>query len=75
VFVENNLANFKERHLRFSAGQVGNKSIFNVVGFDMIQYYDQLTKGGHFSMAFTLEENTYNGMTTLQLRIKDLIFE
>jgi hypothetical protein len=26
-------------------------------------------------MAFTLEENTYNGMTTLQLRIKDLIFE
>ena len=75
VFVENNLANFKERHLRFSAGQEGNKSIFNVVGFDMIQYYDQLTNGGHFSMAFTLEENTYNGTTTLQLRIKDLIFE
>jgi single-stranded-DNA-specific exonuclease len=75
VFVENNLANFKERHLRFSAGQVGNKSIFNVVGFDMIQYYDQLTKGGHFSMAFTLEENTYNNTTTLQLRIKDLSFE
>ena len=75
VFVENNLANFKERHLRFSAGQVGNKSIFNVVGFDMIQYYDQLKRGGLFSMAFTLEENTYNGTTTLQLRIKDLIFE
>jgi single-stranded-DNA-specific exonuclease len=75
VFVEDNLANFKERHLRFSAGQEGNKSIFNAVGFDMIQYYDRLTKGGHFSMAFTLEENTYNGTTTLQLRIKDLIFE
>ena len=75
VFVESNLANFKERHLRFAAGQEGNKSIYNVVGFDMIQYYDQLTKGGHFSMAFTLEENTYNGTTTLQLRIKDLIFE
>ncbi len=75
VFVEGNLANFKERHLRFAAGQEGNKSIFNVVGFDMIQYYDQLTNGGHFSMAFTLEENTYNGTTTLQLRIKDLIFE
>jgi single-stranded-DNA-specific exonuclease len=75
VFVEGNLANFKERHLRFAAGQEGNKSIFNTVGFDMIQYYDRLTKGGHFSMAFTLEENTYNGTTTLQLRIKDLIFE
>ncbi len=31
VFVESNLANFKERHLRFAAGQEGNKSIFNVV--------------------------------------------
>lgn len=75
VFVEGNLANFKERHLRFAAGQEGNKSIFNVVGFDMIQFYDQLTRGGFFNMAFTLEENTYNGTTTLQLRIKDLIFE
>ncbi len=75
VFVESNLTNFKERHLRFSAGQEGNKSIFNAVGFDMIQYYDQLTKGGLFSMAFTLEENTFNGTTTLQLRIKDIIFE
>jgi single-stranded-DNA-specific exonuclease len=75
VFVEGNLANFKERHLRFSAAQKGNKSIFNVVGFDMIQFYDQLTRGGFFNMAFTLEENTYNGTTTLQLRIKDLIFE
>ncbi len=75
VFVESNLANFKERHLRFAAGQEGNKSIFNVVGFDMIQFYDQLTRGGFFNMAFTLEENTYNGTTTLQLRIKDLIFE
>ena len=75
VFVESNLANFKERHLRFAAGQEGNKSIYNVVGFDMIQFYDQLTRGGFFNMAFTLEENTYNGTTTLQLRIKDLIFE
>ncbi|MCA4895316.1 MAG: single-stranded-DNA-specific exonuclease RecJ [Cytophagales bacterium] len=75
VFVEGNLANFKERHLRFAAGQEGNKSIFNVVGFDMIQFYDQLTRGGFFNMAFTLEENTYNGTTTLQIRIKDLIFE
>jgi single-stranded-DNA-specific exonuclease len=75
VFVEGNLANFKERHLRFAAGQEGNKSIFNVVGFDMIQFYDQLTRGGFFNMAFTLEENTYNNTTTLQLRIKDLIFE
>jgi single-stranded-DNA-specific exonuclease len=75
VFVESNLANFKERHLRFAAGQEGNKSIYNVVGFDMIPFYDQLTRGGFFNMAFTLEENTYNGTTTLQLRIKDLIFE
>jgi single-stranded-DNA-specific exonuclease len=75
LFVENDLASFKDKHLRFLAGQEGNKSVFNAVGFDMIHYYDRLARGGHFRMAFTLEENTYNGNTTLQLRIKDLIFE
>jgi single-stranded-DNA-specific exonuclease len=75
VYVQNSLANFKERHVRFSAGQENNETIFSVVGFDMMEYYEKLSKVDFFSMAFTLEENTYNGTTTLQLRIKDLTFE
>jgi single-stranded-DNA-specific exonuclease len=75
VFVRNALSSFKDKHIRFLAGQENNESVFNAVGFDMIEYYDRIAKGDQFSMAFTLEENTYNGMTSLQLRIKDLKFE
>jgi single-stranded-DNA-specific exonuclease len=75
VYVVNSLTNFKDRHLRFLAGQHGNEYIFNAVGFDMMEHYDRIAKGDHFRMAYTLEENAYNGMTSMQLRIKDIKFD
>jgi single-stranded-DNA-specific exonuclease len=75
VFVVNALASFKDRHIRFVAGQEGNDTLFNAVGFDLIEHYKRLTSGENFSLAFTLEENTFNGITALQLRIKDIKFE
>jgi len=75
VFVQNSLSTFKDKHLRFLAAQHDNESVFQAVGFDMIEYYQRLASGDSFNMAFTLEENTYNGMTSLQLRIKDLNFD
>ncbi len=75
VYVKNALSSFKDKHIRFLAAQENNESVFNAVGFDMIEYYDRIAGGDMFSMAFTLEENTYNGMTSLQLRIKDLKFD
>jgi single-stranded-DNA-specific exonuclease len=74
VFVQNALTMFKEKHLRFLAGQQGNESVFQTVGFDQVEHYDRLVAGDLFSMAFTLEENVYNGEASLQLRIKDLKF-
>lgn len=75
VFVSNSLSNFKDRHIRFLAGQRGSNTLVNVVGFDLAEYYEQLTQADTFTMAYTVEENTYNGMTSLQLRLKDLKFE
>jgi single-stranded-DNA-specific exonuclease len=75
VFVQNSLTMFKERHLRFLAGQQGNESVFQAVGFDQIEHYDRIAGGDTFSMAFTLDENTFNGETSLQLRIKDIKFD
>ena len=75
VFVQNALANFKERHLRFLAGQAGNRNVFNAVGFDLIEHYDRIANGDRFRMAYTLEESTYNGMTSMQIRIKDIKFD
>jgi single-stranded-DNA-specific exonuclease len=75
VYVLNSLSTFKDRHLRFLAGQKGQEYIFNAVGFDMMDHYPRLVAGDHFRMAFTVEENTYNGMTSIQLRIKDIKFD
>jgi single-stranded-DNA-specific exonuclease len=75
VVVSNAINVFKDKHLRFIAGQANNSSIFNAVGFDLAKYYNQLIKGEPFHMAFTIEENTFNGNTSIQLRIKDIKFD
>lgn len=74
VFVLNSLSTFKDRHLRFLAAQKGNDTYFNTVGFDQMEHYERLLAGDYFNMAFTIEESTYNGNTSVQLRIKDIKF-
>jgi len=75
LYVVNSLSNFKDRHVRFLVGQVNSESVFEAVGFDMAEYYSQLAHGDQFKMAFTVDENTYNGMTSMQLRAKEIKFE
>lgn len=75
VYVLNSLNNFKDKHIRFLAGQEGNNTMFNVVGFDLIDHYDALANKEFFNIVFTLEENVFNGTTSLQLRIKDIKFD
>lgn len=74
LLIAHSLSSFKERHVRFFVKQENGTTVLPVVGFDMVKYYDQLSSGNPFRMAFTIEENTYNGNTTLQLRVKDLAF-
>ncbi len=74
LLIAHSLSSFKERHVRFFVKQQNGANVLPVVGFDMVKYYDQLNSGQPFRMAFTIEENTYNGNTTLQLRVKDLAF-
>lgn len=74
VYVFNSLSSFKDKHLRFLAAQEGTDNVFQVVGFDMANHYERLSKRDLFRMAFTVEENTFNGTTSIQLRIKDLKF-
>ena len=74
VFVFNSLASFKDKHVRFLASQEGSENIFQAVGFDLIEHYNRLARRDPFKMVFTIEENTFNGTTSIQLRIKDLKF-
>jgi hypothetical protein len=34
-----------------------------------------LASGENFTLSFTIEENVYNGNTSIQLRVKDIKFE
>src|SRR5690606_1913738 len=75
VYVVNALTSFKERHIRFLAGQEGNENVFQAVGFDLAEHYERLASGDTFNMVFNIEENVLNGNTSIQLRIKDIKFE
>lgn len=72
VYIFNALSSFKDRHIKFLASQRNSNNVFQAVGFDLGDHYPQLAKGGDFKIAFTLEENIYNGVTSIQLRIKDI---
>lgn len=74
VYVFNSLSSFRDRHIKFLAGQEGNQNVFQAIGFELSEYYQQIAQGDRFSMVFTIEENVYNGNTSIQLRIKDIKF-
>jgi single-stranded-DNA-specific exonuclease len=74
VYVFNSLSSFKDKHVRFLAAQEGSDNVFQTVGFDAVEHYDRLSRRDPFKMAFTIEENTFNGTTSIQLRIKDIKF-
>ena len=74
LYVFNSLSSFKDRHIKFLVRQEGGDNVFQAVGFDMAEYYEQISGGDMFRMAFTIEENIYNGVSSIQLRIKDIKF-
>jgi single-stranded-DNA-specific exonuclease len=78
VFVSENLITYgypqilKEQHLKFSLRQEGKDKVYNAIGFGMAHLYETVLNGKPFKMAYTIDENHYNGKTTLQLMIKDI---
>ena len=75
LFVFNSLSSFKDRHIKFLVGQEEGANVFQAVGFDMAEFYEPISRGDTFRMAFTIEENVYNGTTSIQLRVKDIKFD
>jgi single-stranded-DNA-specific exonuclease len=74
-YVFNSLTSFKDKHIKFLVGQEGSENVFQAVAFDLAEFYEPLSRRDSFRMAFTIEENNYNGSTTVQLRIKDIKFD
>lgn len=63
----------KEKHLKMDVQQGG--ATFPAIGFGLAEpFYEEIREGKPFSMAFSLEENTFRDRTTLQLFIRDIKF-
>ncbi len=59
-----------ESHLKLKI--TDGKYAFDAIGFGLGSYCEQLKNKQVFDCVFTIEENTWNGKTTLQLNVKDI---
>ena len=60
-------------HLKLNIISGSDKRTYNAIGFGLGNKYDLISNGKCFKAVFTIEENHWNGMTSLQLNIKDLL--
>ena len=75
VFITSNSRKIGEdkTHLRLEVFQEENPDIkYNCIAFGMAHMLDELDEGIPFSIAYNIEENHWNGTTTLQLNLKDI---
>ena len=61
-----------EDHLKLSIISGADKKTYNAIGFGLGNKFNLINNGNSFKMVFTIEENHWNGITSLQLNIKDL---
>lgn len=60
-------------HLKLDIYHRSNRMVsFPAIGFNMGQHFNMIRSGIPFDIAFTVEENEWNGKVTLQLVLKDL---
>lgn len=61
-----------DAHLKLSIVSGADQKTYNAIGFGLGEKYDLIRNGKPFSAVFTLEENHWNGITSLQLNLKDI---
>jgi single-stranded-DNA-specific exonuclease len=61
----------KELHLKFVVKQ--NGITFNGIGFNLAHKFSIVNSNKPFDMVFTIDENEFQGNTTLQLKVIDLL--
>ncbi|MDR3142850.1 MAG: single-stranded-DNA-specific exonuclease RecJ [Tannerellaceae bacterium] len=59
-------------HIKLELIDDSSKIPVHAIAFGMSEYFDYIKSMKPFNICYTLEENTYNGATTLQLFIKDI---
>lgn len=60
------------KHWKLTLGHGSGQTTFDAVGWSMVSKHADLRPGERLSIACQLEENSWNGRTTLQLKLVDL---
>ena len=59
-------------HLKLNIISGSDKKTYNAIGFNLGNKKGLINNGNNFEIAYTLEENTWNGITSIQLNVKDI---
>jgi len=62
----------EENHLKLNIISGSDKKTYNAIGFNLGNKKGLINNGNTFEIAYTLEENTWNGITSIQLNVKDI---
>lgn len=59
-------------HLKLNIISGADQKTYNAIGFGLGKKFELINNGNSFMAAFTIEENHWNGITSLQLNLKDI---
>ena len=62
----------ESEHLKLELIDDSGDSIIQAIAFGMHRFHDQVKANKPFDICYTIEENTYNNATNIQLMIKDI---
>lgn len=65
----------KGEHLKLFLKQENSNKVMEAIGFGLGDYFDMISAGMSFSVAYTIEENNYMDRVSLQLNVKDIKFD
>ena len=61
-----------QEHLKLELVDSSSENVMNGIAFRMYEYNDHLKALNPLDICYTLEENSFNGNTTMQLMIRDI---
>ncbi len=62
----------EQEHIKLELVDSNSENIMNGIAFGMYEYNDYIKELNPFDICYTIEENTYNGNSSIQLLIKDI---
>jgi single-stranded-DNA-specific exonuclease len=65
----------KEKHLKLTVMDKNGKHKMTAIGFGMAEFKALIMDSKTFELAFSIQENHFNGIKSLQLYLKDIRFE